>query len=401
MNGRKKLFAVCCKQLLFCIGKEVFRMSIRRVEYDKDAYERAKRRRKAFSEKQKLDRIPLDYKLEKGPWKYDMAQRCNDPRAAVEQFVLEAEHTLNGFPQGDHLPVFNLAYLGEGVIPSMFGAIQVPDRINPPFTQGRILSDLERDLPKLKRKIDPEKDGWGSKVKEAIECFLEIAEGEFQVTNVDIQSPYGVATKLISNEDLMIAMYDTPELVKELFEICTQAIIDTTYAVIRWAGGEENVALNANEPYGKYGISMYDDYVSVISPALSDELCLPFNQKIFEIFGKGHYHTCGPYFPNYVEAMLHNNPRILDINAMRSPLQKTREDMQMLKSITQEHGILLAGDITAYPISQFDFASYIYPDREFIKSMCGDGRTLYRTHGTAERGKELFRLCDECLAVSE
>ncbi|MFH0796051.1 MAG: uroporphyrinogen decarboxylase family protein [Candidatus Omnitrophota bacterium] len=46
----------------------------------------------------------------------------------------------------------------------------------------------------------------------------------------DWQSPHGVACMLMSNENLMMAMYDTPELVHELFRRVTQAIIDLVRA---------------------------------------------------------------------------------------------------------------------------------------------------------------------------
>lgn len=364
----------------------------------KEQFQEALQRRMKFSRKKPLDRIPLNYMVIGAPVKYDMIERCNSSAAAVEQFLINEKHTLENFPEGDHIPIFNLDYLGEGVIPSMFGAEQVPVKDLPPFTRGRVMDDLETDLPKLKQEINPETDGWGPIAKDAVERFIDATRGEIRVTNVDIQSPYGIATKLIGNEKLMFAMYDTPELVHELFDICTKAIIDTTNAVIKWAGGAQNVALNVCEPYDDTGISMYDDYVSVISPDLSNEFCLPHNQKIFEAFGgRGYYHTCGPYFPGYMSAVLANKPRIMDMVTLRGALQKSREDMLEVKKICVQNDIFLSGDLAAYPNGQYDFDSHIQPDEDFVRRMCADGRTLWTAWGTAERGRELLEYCRECI----
>ena len=367
---------------------------LRLFDYDKDCFAQARELRLAFSNKEKISRIPFDFLTENAPVRWNMDEKCEDSEKAVEQFLFEEEHFLNSFPEGSHIPVFDLAYLGEGVIPSMFGAVQMLDKFNPPFTEGRLMQDLETDLPKLKRQIDPENDGWGPRVREAVERFVDVTGGVFQVSNVDIQSTYGVATKLIDNETLMLAMYDTPELVHELFEICTDAIINTTNHVIKWAGGRQNVALNVREPYGNFGISMYDDYVSVINPALSESFCLKYNRRVFEAFGDGHYHTCGPYFPNYLPVVLENKPRIMDVISMRAPLQKTREDMLELKRFCDADGIALYGDLTAYPVGQYSFDSHVLPDRDFVLDMCGGGRTIWKAAGSVEQGKKWLSMCD-------
>ena len=58
----------------------------------------------------------------------------------------------------------------------------------------------------------------------------------------------GIATKLIGNEDLMLAMYDTPDFVHQLMDIVTNAIADTIKAMERWAGDPNLIVKNDRDP---------------------------------------------------------------------------------------------------------------------------------------------------------
>lgn len=372
-------------------------MSKYNIVYDKDRIAEAKERRIAWREGRKSDRIPLLFTVSNPPNLYNYIERINDNDKAIEHFVANTQYQLDNFPEGDILPYYDLVYLGEGLIPSMFGAVQHVVENLPPFTEGRLMKNLEKDLPKLKKQVDPEHDGWGPKLKDLIEKFFSMTNGDFPMANVDVQSPYGVATKLISNEELMIAMYETPELVHELFEITTQAIIDVTNAVIKWAGGGERVALNYVDPLPSAGIEFYDDYISVINPSLSKKFCENYNKRLFELFGYGHLHTCGPYFPNFIDAVLDCEPVSIDINCMRGNLQKTREDMLQLKKLAKQHNVRLHGELTAFPISQFDTSNHIPVDEHFLRQMAGDGMMLWCANGTREQGLEYLKMAEECL----
>ena len=366
-----------------------------RINYSKEALSEAKARRIAWREGRKSDRIPTSFMLSGAPNLYSIRECVEDADKAVEQAAKMIAHQLENFPEGDALPLFNLSHLGEGLIPSMFGAEQYVVEHNPPYTNGRVIMDLERDLPRLARAIDPERDGWGPRAREATEKFLDATGGDFPVSNVDIQSPYGVATKIVDNEALMIAMYDAPELVHELFAIVTQAIIDTTRAMSRWAG--DSLAMNVQDPLPGGGITIYDDYISVITPALSMELCYPYNMRIFEEFGNGHLHTCGPYFEGYIDAVLKHHPVSIDISCMRGLLTKSRADMLALKRACTALGVRVCGSLTAHPTSQYDTADHVPYDDRFLTEMGGDGLLLWSEGGDRDYGLECLEAAKRCL----
>jgi len=367
-----------------------------RINYSKDCYEAAKARRIAWREGRKSDRIPTLFHINGAPSSYNTRECIEDADKAVEATVLSIAYQLEHFPEGDALPMFNLAYLGEGLIPSMFGAEQYIVDHCPPFTKGRVIMDLERDLPRLQRRIDPERDGWGPRAREATEKFIDATGGAFPVSNVDIQSPYGVATKIVDNEALMLAMYDAPELVHEILSITTQAIIDTTYAMQKWAG--DALAMNVVDPLPGGGITIYDDYISVITPRLSMEFCHPYNMRIFEEFGNGHLHTCGPYFEGFIDAVLKHSPVSVDMSCMRDPLTKTRADMRRFKRICDEHGVLINGSLGTYPTGQYDQTNQIPYDEAFLAEMGGDGRLLWSEYGPLEEGRKCLEMAKRCLS---
>lgn len=355
-----------------------------------DRIQEAKERRLRQYQGKKIDKIPFIFGVSApvcNAWisanPYSFSEMINDPKKAVEAHILSFNWQSENYPDSDWLPMFNTFIYGEGFVPSLFGAKQLIVEDNPPFTEGRILNSIE-DVVNLPEKIDPDNSGWGPMVRNAVTMMLEAGKGNIPIQITDHQSPYGIATKLLGNEELIYAMYDEPELVHKLMAICTDALIDTARAMQRWLGAE-NVALNSTLPIpGEGGIILWDDYVSVINPELYTEFCLPYNKKVYETFGRGHLHTCGPYFEGYINSCVSCNPVSMDISSMRN-LSRSREDMLKLRKITKEHGIILSGGLSANPVSQFESSTWQSPDENFFRQMA-DGGLIWGEGGTPEQG---------------
>jgi len=314
---------------------------------------------------------------------YDFEQMIKDKQCFLEGNIASMVWQSEQFPDCDYLPVFKTHIFGEGFIPSMFGAEQLIVKHSPPFIEGRILKDIT-EIDKLPERIDPDTQGWGSMVRESLEYAVEKTHGKVPVMITDHQSPYGIATKLLGNEELILAMYDEPELVHKLMNICADATIDTANALIKWLG-RENVVLNGNCPVvGEGGIILWDDYISVLNPAMHTEFCAPANKKVYDYFGNGHLHTCGPYFPRYIEAFLACKPVSMDISSMRA-LTRPRADMMEFRRITKENGIKLCGGISTCETSIVD-GKHVQPDFEWLKFMA-DGGLLWSEGGNVEQGK--------------
>lgn len=369
---------------------------MKRIDFtpNKDTLAMASRRRVALRTHQIVDRLPLFFGIDVGEVAPGLAmdEQAEHPEKAAELQAIYAKARLDAFPEGDSIPSLNTAFLGEGLIPSMFGAEQVPNEKNPPYTRGRVIQDLERDLHKMPERIYPEHDGWGPRLKRAVDAWMDITQGDLPVSNCDVQSPYGLATKLMPNEDLMLACYDAPELVHELMARVTQATIDTVAAMRRWAG--DALQLNPDDPIPGGGTIIYDDYASVVSPKLHGEFCLPYNKRLFEAHGKGHLHTCGPYFEGYIDAMLRCEPATLDISAMRG-LTRTKADVKRLREITWKHGITLVGGLATNDVSVCLGSTWVEPDEEFIRYMARGNMLMFCDGGSREKGLRRIALLED------
>jgi hypothetical protein len=311
---------------------------------------------------------------------YTQREMIEDFDKLIELQVAGINWHTESYPDCDWLPYLSTANLGQGIIPTMFGAEQVVVENNSPFTEGRVLQSIT-DVEKLPERIDPEHDGWGPRLKE-LSIKLHDLGGDFvPVCCCDHQSPYGIAAKLLGNEELILAMYDAPELVDRLLSICTQATIDTARAMQKWIG-KENVALNVNHPIpGEGGIILYDDYISVITPELHTRFCQPQNERLFQEFGRGHLHTCGPYFEGYINAVLACRPISIDTTYING-FNRTKEDMLRLRRITREHGIRHYGTATT-SVENLALGKFEQPDEAYVRELA-DGGFFWGESGSRE-----------------
>ena len=354
------------------------------LKVDRDRIAEARDRSTKYYHKQKVDRLPFRYFSGTPDCpNYSYGDIIRDTDKMIEQKIAQINAQTESYPDTDYLPYLTPVYLGEGMVPSMFGAEQYVVENTPPFTNGRVMKNI-CDLDKLPRRINPETDGWGPKLKEMCEKFLDAVQGEIPVLVSDHQSPYGVATKICDNEELILAMYDEPEMVREFFDIVTTGIEDTIDAMEKWCG---TGCLAKNEavpvPGGQNGLVLWDDYISVITPSLHTEFCMPYNIRLFEKYGFGHLHTCGPYFAGYIDACIACKPKSLDIAIMRG-MARPKEDMIEFRRITKEAGIIMIGSPDYTASSIFD-ASWGAKDDDYLHYMA-DGGIFYSEWGAKEDG---------------
>jgi len=354
------------------------------LKMDKDRIAEARDRRIKYYNKQNVDRLPFQYFSGTSDCpNYTYGDIIRDVDKLIEQKIAQINAQTESFPDTDFLPYLNPVHLGEGMVPSMFGAEQYVVEDNPPYTKGRVMRNIY-DLDKLPRKINPETDGWGPKLKEMCEKFLDAVQGEVPVVVSDHQSPYGVATKICDNEELMLAMYDEPEMVHEFFDIVTAGIADTIDAMEKWCGIDCLAKNEALPVPGNHGLILWDDYISVVTPSLHKEFCAPYNMRLYEKYGAGHLHTCGPYFPRYIDACINCKPKSMDLAIMRG-MSRSKEDMIEFRRITKEAGVMIIGspDFTSEHIFNNNWGT---KDDEYLHYMA-DGGIMYSEWGAKENGE--------------
>lgn len=367
-----------------------------KVKADPARLAETRERLKALLDGRRTDRIPLAFRVD-DPKPLNCRDAAMDDLKSLEHQVEQMNRQFEAMPEADVLPMLNTQEFGQAFVPSLFGVEVAVDEIQPPYSHGRVIRDLREDLARLPKRVDLEKDGWGPRLRERMRLFLEATDYAVPIGVVDYQSPYGVATKLIDNEALMIAMYDTPELVHELMGRATQAIIDSVRTMQRWAGDPALIATNPDFRFPEGGCIVWDDYVSVISPDLHTTFCLPYNERLYAEFGRGHFHTCGPYFPNYLDPVLrHKGLRSIDISWMLRGLGRTREDMLLLKERARAAGVVLQGPLVAKQTSMDWAEKPVDPDEDFLRRMAAGGGLLWSEGGSRDVGLKYLEMAGRC-----
>jgi len=363
---------------------------MKKLNYDKERVMEASDLRKRWYKGEKLDRVPFSYTVMPEKTKgmvapgnpYTFREICTDSLKAVEGVIASFQYQFDTFPDCDYLPVMNPSYLGQGILAAMYGSGQMLDDNYPPFTDRRLFATIY-EAADISNDFDLENTEWGQILKEHVVRFIDATDGQIPVGVADYQSPYGTATKLMPNEDLMIAMYEEPELVHSFLSGVTDGIIKLVEVMERWIGAE-HLAHNVMNPIpGECGLIMWDDYISVINPDLHKEFCQPCNRKLYDRFGYGHLHTCGPYFPTYIDACIACSPRSMDTGIMRG-MGKTRDDMLEFLKITGENDIILFGSLATNDV-HIGNDSWKQPDISLMETFVRGGY-MPSGSGTYEEG---------------
>lgn len=378
-----------------------------KLEYDKAHVAESLERIKTVARGGIPDRVPLIFnasfdksrsypKRDPAPQKYNLF----DDEQDLAWWMASRQGQIDAFPEGDHYPwVWAGNPFSQAMVPSLFGAKVVNDGTGVANIEGRLIQNLETDLDRLPRRIDPEKDGLGPRLRQRLEHWVQATDGKMAIMPFDWQSPYGVACLLMSNEDLMLAMYDTPDLVHELFRRATQAIVDLIQAAQRWIGDPELCLLNNQMFFKGSGMTLHDDYISVLSPELHGRFCHPCNMRLYQEFGIGHLHTCGPVFPGYIDALTrHQGLRSMDISAYLRGTSRTRADLLEFKRRARAAGITLTGNPSI--CEQIGRGPETPPDRELFDQMAeGGGLILNWLGGTREYGLKLLKWGTDCYST--
>jgi len=369
-----------------------------KLSFSKDRLLEARDIRERWYNGEKTERLPFVFSVSDagnknllGANPYNYIEMCASSKTAVEGVILSLQHQLSTFPDCDYLPILDVYYLGQGILAAIYGAEQYIVEKDPPFTKGRIFNNIYETV-NLSNDFDIENTVWGRKLKEHVERFVDATDGQIPVGPPDYQSPYGTATKLLHNEELMMAMYDEPELTHQFLERITDGIIKLSDAMQKWAGADNYVHNRSNPIPGKCGCILWDDYISVITPSLHIEFCAPCNRRLYDTYGYGHLHTCGPYFPGYMDACLACSPRSMDISIMRG-MSKSKEDVMDFLDITNKNGIRLFGNLGVTDSSIFE-NKWTQPDREFLETCIKCG-WMPSGSGTYEEGLALKKQTED------
>ncbi len=195
----------------------------------------------------------------------------------------------------DYIPAL-FPYIGTGIFASAFGCEIIYPENEQPWTVPIITSASQ--VHKLKKpKIT---DGLLGRVLDLTKYMIDETDGQLPIRVTDIQGPLDTASLIWRYTDFFIEMYEHPKEVHMLLDMVTDLIIEFTQEQKRICGDlfVPNHCPQVWVPPDK-GISISEDLIAVISPALYEEFGIPYNDRLSEAFDGIFIHSCGNFEFNY------------------------------------------------------------------------------------------------------
>ena len=184
-----------------------------------------------------------------------------------------------------------------------------------PGLKDKMIADIESDVDSLKTP-DVLKDGWLPEGLNRIKRFAEMGEGFLPVSCLDAAGGLNVAADLMGMTELLTAMVLSPEAVHKLLGNIQRTFIELIEQSIKAAGGIDNItSTDFFESWCSEGFKGHcsDDISAMISPEMYAEFSAPYNALVYEKFGNGGLHNCGPN-PCHEAYVSHKiSPRFADL----------------------------------------------------------------------------------------
>jgi len=200
--------------------------------------------------------------------------------------------------KNDGIPMLRADY-GTGTLPSLFGAKSIIVNNNMPWTEHLSLDEIKKILSKGEISLE---NGFGAKVIETYEFYKNALskypnlKEKVKLYHPDLQGPFDVA-HILWGSDIYMAIYDEPDMVKELMQLVTDTYIkflDKVKTVIddeiEVDGKIYNYHWNSLFPGS---VTVRDDSSVNLSQDCYTEFVLPYNEKIFNYYKTATMHFCG------------------------------------------------------------------------------------------------------------
>jgi len=283
-----------------------------------------------------VDHIPIQLIPVPNSKGYTLKERFTDKRKQLEVEVEKIKAGLELMPD-DYIPTLH-PDLGYVVTQSVFGMKPVyADSHQPPYTK--------KDPPKIakidevyKLKLpDPCYDGLMPEGLERIKYLMKETNYQFPCSLLDIGGPMDIAHELMETNLFFTAMYDAPDTIEYLANFLADVLIALRDACIEAAGGIENITSTEWDEkwFPKKGY-VSNDLAAMYSPKFFEKFAIPADDKIYNKYGGGLLHNCGPH-PS-VEYYLRDNPKIYGLTCTAWDLDK--ETLEKIKVLFNHKAIL-------------------------------------------------------------
>jgi hypothetical protein len=300
---------------------------------------------------QPLERIPLWVTTSQPP-AYRMREQMQDADKQLELGLAAALATWEHAPSTDALPGMR-PDVGCSCLASAYGSEYYwGDSLDQtPGIKEPIITDLEAQIETL-RHPDPYTDGWLPEGLRRIRMFAEAGQGFIPVSLLDAAGGLNVAADLMGVTESLLAIKTAPAALRMLLDNIQDLFARTIRAGIEAAGGEEFITTTDFPdiwfPEGYKGHAS-DDICANFGPNVYAEFSAPYHARIFEEFGRGGLHNCGPN-PCHAAYVEHRwSPRSLDLANTYS-----RKDLPRMKdSLKKKAFIILNWDGKQDPVTWY------------------------------------------------
>lgn len=331
-----------------------------------------------------VEHIPLEIRVSDNAYSVrehylDGDKQCADGLRSVQLTWDLGEHT-------DAIPCF-FADVGCSCIANAFGApyefLGGPDQT--PSVRRRVLDDPDDLEAQVAGLLVPDlvNAQWISEGLRRMRRFADLGQGFTPQCGLDAAGGLNVAADLMGVSELLVAMLTEPQAVHRLLDVIQETYLALIALEVEACGGLEQMTTTDFYagwcPMGHKG-HCSDDISAMIQPSLYRTFSAPYHARIYEVYGCGGLHNCGPNPCHNAYMSGPGTPRYLDLNEDFS-----RKDLERLKTSLKGRGFVRWGSDARDPVqivaSYRAYMELLAPDLILVPtytvSTPEEGRALY------------------------
>lgn len=307
------------------------------LSLDHDEIERRKAYYRRVFDYQEVDHLPVFIWLMGFDKSGDYNLRA-DLESTERQFQVNMgviERTLRLVPD-DYIPTVRITQ-GYMTIATMFG-IEIhwsDDPNQPPGIGSHIIHDLA-EVYKLHRPTM--EDGLMPENVHRLQYFAQNLPPDVYLTGVDNGGPLNNLKDLLDTNLLYTGFYDDPQAVHYLLNLLTDIQLEMHHTIIKSVGDIRRLGCIDFDPLWhpeKYISFCSDDVCATISLKIFKEFSLPYNNRLYQPWGSGGLHNCGPH--PCKRQYLEHHPRVKYLNCSH---RYSRDEYAEFKELFAGWGIL-------------------------------------------------------------
>lgn len=319
--------------------------ALRRYGFDKDEIERRKQLVRDLWAGKPLDHVPVHVTVENPEPRWTVREQLLDADKQWHEALTVAGLTWQLVPEGDMAPAVR-PDVGCSCLATAFGA-ELYWGNDPNQTCGVKTPPLKSVEEAFDLAVPPADAGQLAEGTRRVGQFAEAGEGLLSVSLLDMAGGLNVAMDLLGGDALYAAMVEKPEALECLLGKIQKLFLAAIARQIEAAGGEDRITTTDFPetwfPEGCKG-HVSDDISANISPAMYERFSRPWHDLVFQQYGGGGLHNCGPN-PCLDGYLSHRPvPRSLDLSYPYS-----KRDLPRIKRALKKRALVYLTNLPADP----------------------------------------------------